>query len=362
LKTCACPENRVSPEIFHCIEYIFYHSGFLSNFVLALKYRVALEFFTILNILFTFWILSKLHALALKNRGCPEFTVLIIYFLYSGFLSNLRFRWKTGLPWNFLLYWNIIYHSGFLSNCACPEKQRFPEMFRCMEYTFYILKFWAICMRLPWKTELPWYFSLYLNMYFYHSGFLATNACPDKHSCSEIFRCMEYTFYILNFWATCACPEKQRVPWIYCNEYIFFIIQDFWITCACPENQSALEFFTVLNIRYTSRVLSNFRLPWKTEVAWIYCTEYIFFIIQEFWVTCACSEKQSCPGIFHCIEYTFYILNFWATCACPEKQRVASLNLLYWIYIFYHSGVLSNLLLPWKTELLRNFLLYGIYI
>ena len=36
--------------------------------------------------------------------------------------------------------------------------------------------------------------------------------------------------------------------------------------------------------------------------------------------------KQSCPGIFHCIEYTFYIQNFLATCACPGKQRV------HWIY------------------------------
>jgi len=42
-----------------------------------------------LNILFTFRIFEEL-ALALKNRVCPEFTVLNIYFYYSGFLSNLR--------------------------------------------------------------------------------------------------------------------------------------------------------------------------------------------------------------------------------------------------------------------------------
>ena len=74
----------------------------------------------------------------------------------------------------------------------------------------------------------------------------------------------------------------------------------------------------------------------------------MFLIIQDFWATCACPEnfrcieyifyysgvlsnlrlawKQSCPGIFHCIEYTFYIQNFLVTCACPEKQRVP------WIY------------------------------
>jgi len=63
------------PEIFHCIEYIFYHSGFLSNFVLALKNRVALGFFTVLNILFTFRSFEQL-APALKNR------VALIFLLY----------------------------------------------------------------------------------------------------------------------------------------------------------------------------------------------------------------------------------------------------------------------------------------
>ena len=65
LTTCACPENRDSPENFHCIEYIFYHSGFLSNFVLALN-RVGLEFFTALNIPFTFRSFEQLACV------CPE--------------------------------------------------------------------------------------------------------------------------------------------------------------------------------------------------------------------------------------------------------------------------------------------------
>jgi len=131
-----------------------------------------------------------------------------------------------------------------------------------------------------------------------------------------------------------ACPEKQRVPWIHSTDYIFFIIQDFWATCAFPEKWSCPGIF--------------------------HCIE-IFFIIQDFWVTCACPEKQSCPEIFRCMEYTFDILNFWATCIRLPWKTKGSLNLLYWIYIFYYSGVLSNLRLPWKTELLRNFSLYGIY-
>jgi len=150
-----------------------YYSGFLSNlrlpwktesalkffallniFFVILKFwvtctcpenRVTLEFFTVLNILFTFRIFEQL-ALALKNRGCPEFTVLNVYFFYSAFLSNLR------LPWNFSLYWNIFYDSGFLRN-----------------------------LRLPWKTELPWNFSLYWNI-FYDSGFLRNLWLPWKQS------------------------------------------------------------------------------------------------------------------------------------------------------------------------------------
>ena len=39
------------------------------------------------------------------------------------------------------------------------------------------------------------------------------------------------------------------------------------------------------------------------------------------------------------------IQDFWATFACLEKQ--CALNPLYW-NIFYHSGFLSNLRLPWK--------------
>ena len=116
-----------------------------------MKNRVAQKIFALWNILFTFRIFEQL-ALDLKNRGCPEFTLLNVFFIiqvfwatcacpenfrcieyifyYSRFLSNLRLPWKTELPWNFSLYWNIFYYSGFLSN-----------------------------LRLPWKQSLPWKFS-----------------------------------------------------------------------------------------------------------------------------------------------------------------------------------------------------------
>jgi len=52
----------------------------LSNFALALKNRVALKVFGLLNILFTFSIFEQL-ALALKNRVCLEIIHCIEVFL-----------------------------------------------------------------------------------------------------------------------------------------------------------------------------------------------------------------------------------------------------------------------------------------
>jgi len=67
-----------------------------------------LKFFTVLNILFTFKIFDQL-AIALKNRVCPEI-----------FHEQLAIALKTELPWNFSMYSNIFYHSGFLSNLRLP--------------------------------------------------------------------------------------------------------------------------------------------------------------------------------------------------------------------------------------------------
>jgi len=333
LTTCACPENRVSPEIFHCIEYIFYYSGFLSN-------------------------------------------------------------------------------------AACPEKQSFTKIFHCIEYTFH--RSWFLSnLRLPWKTDLPWNFSLYWKCIFYHSGFLSNAACPEKQSFPEIFHYIENVFSIIkDFWATCVCPEKQSCPGVVdCIKNVFFIIQDFWATCACPVKQSCPD-FTVLNILFTFRILhqlalalknrgcpenvhyieytfylsgflSNSRLPWKTELPWKSSLYWIYFLHSGFWATCACPEKQSCPGIFHCIENAFFIIqdfwatplalknrvsqkfftvlriifivqDFWANRACPEKQLPWIFS-LYW-NIFYHSVFLSNSRLSWKTEgALKIFTILNIY-
>jgi len=59
-------KNRVFPQNFYCIEYISYHSRFLSNSALTLKNRVAQKFFRVFNILFTLRIFEQL-ALALNS-------------------------------------------------------------------------------------------------------------------------------------------------------------------------------------------------------------------------------------------------------------------------------------------------------
>ena len=83
-----------------------------------------------------------------------------------------------------------------------------------------------------------------------------------------------------------------------------------------------------------------------------HCIE-IFFIFQDFWGTCACPEKQCALNPLYWI-YIFKYSEFWTTCPCPEKQSLPRNFSLHW-NIFYLSGFLSNLCLPWKTECALKF-------
>ena len=150
--------------------------------------------------------------------------------------------------------------------------------------------------------------------------------------------CIDNIFTVHDFWATCACPEKTELPWnFHCIEYIF----------------------------YHSGFLSNLRLPWKTV-----CPEFtvlnIVFIIQEFWATCAWTEKQSCPQNFSLYWIYFLPFRIFEQLALALKNYIQYsfelLNIVFIEYSFYHSGVLSNLRLDWKTELPSKFSLCWIYI
>ena len=80
--------------------------------------------------------------------------------------------------------------------------------------------------------------------------------------------------------------------------------------------------FTVIAFTGWIYCIENFfTLPWKRVCREIFhCIEYMFFIIQDFWASCACPEKQSWPENFPCIEIFFNIQDFWAACACPENR------------------------------------------
>ena len=95
-------KSRVCPEIFHCIGYIFHHSGFLSNLCFPWKTEFGLKIFAVLNILFTFTIFEQL-SFALINRAFPAFAILNIYFF-------------------------II--QDFWATCACPENRVWLQNFQ----------------------------------------------------------------------------------------------------------------------------------------------------------------------------------------------------------------------------------------
>jgi len=156
----------------------------------------------------------------------------------------------------------------FWATLCFPEKQGSPGIFHYIEYTFYIQEFWATCMYLPWKTEgaLNSQYWLYI---FYIQDFWANCACPEKQSCPEMFRCMEYTFtYRIFEQFACACPEKQSCPDIFhCIWTCIFIIQDLWATSACPDKQSCTDIFCCIDYTFTFWVFEQLALALKTEGA-----------------------------------------------------------------------------------------------
>jgi len=101
-----------------------------------------------------------------------------------------------------------------------------------------------------------------------------------------------------------------------------------------PWKTELLRNFSLYGIYFLhSGCLSNFRLPWKAEGS---------------------------LNLLHRI-YIFYYSGILSNLhALSLKSRGALEISQYWIYVI-HSGFLSNLRLPWKTELPRNFSLYGIY-
>jgi len=84
LQTTLVQITRIAPKWIYTVLKFFHSSRFLRNLRLPWKQCCPEIFHCIEYILFTFRSFEQL-ALALKNRGCPEFIVLNIY---SGFLSK----------------------------------------------------------------------------------------------------------------------------------------------------------------------------------------------------------------------------------------------------------------------------------
>ena len=187
------------------------------------KIEFALKIFTALKYFYLSGFLRNLR-LPWKQSLSLNFSLHLIYFLLSGCLSNVCFLWKAECVLN-SLYWMYFYPSEFWTTCACPEKQS-----------------------LPWKFSLHW-----------NNDFWGTCACSENRVFPEIFHCIEYSFYIQNFWETCACPEKESVPWILNSLYwvYIFIIQNFEQPALALKNSLPWNVSLYWNIFLLSGFLSN---------------------------------------------------------------------------------------------------------
>ena len=167
-----------------------------------------------------------------------------------------------------------------------------------------------------------------------------------KNSFPEVFHCIDYILFIIrDFWATCAaCPQKQIWPEIlHCIE-IFLSFRIFEQLCLAWN-------FSLYWIYFLhSGILSNLRLLWKTECTLNSLAECIFFIIKDFWATCACPKKQSCPEIFYCFEIFFIIQEFWATCACPEIFQAGGGSSSLPPPLYAYGPMVWRMLLKWQFQ------------
>ena len=255
-------ENRVCREIFHCIEYIFYHSRFLSNLRLPLNTEFALKIFAVLNTLLHSGFLSNLP-LPWKTKCALNSLCWIYFFNHSGFLSNLRLPWKTELPWNFLSL-------RIFEQLALALKTEFSWI-HCIECIFFIIQdFWAT-FTCPEKHDLPWYFSLYWNI-FIIQDFWACCACTENRVCPENFQDRGTaappppTSYAYD----CDEVEMQLTAWSFSVDWghLGFWLQEFDVCIILKETFRCFEFYQQMCQnkclfcgRYSPRIVQANLLP-----------------------------------------------------------------------------------------------------
>jgi len=221
----------------------------------------------------------------------------IYFFIIQDFWATCACPEKQ-LPWIFSLYWNIFYHSGLLSNQRLPWQNRVAlKIFTVLNILFTFKIFEQLALALKNRVALE--FFTVLNMYFLSFRIFEQLALALKNR---------------------GCPEFTAL-----NMY-FLLFRSFEQPALALKNRVVLEFSLYWIYFLHSGFLSNFRLPWKTELPWNFslfwiCT--VFPIIQDIWATCSCPEKQSCLGIFHCIEIFFLSFRIFEQLAVALKTEFA---------------------------------------
>jgi len=181
----------------------FHRSAFLNNLHLSWKTEFSLNFFTVLTIYFLSFRTFEQLSLALKNRLTWNYSLYWNTFIIQDF-------WATYVcPGNFHCIEYTFYIQDFWATCACPENKE-CALNSLTECTFFYHSGFLSNLRLSWKTELPWNFSLFWNIFIIQE-FWATCACPENRACPEIFHWIEI-FFIIQQWATCASPENRICP------------------------------------------------------------------------------------------------------------------------------------------------------
>jgi len=210
LQTALALITRITLKWIHTVLKIFSPFTIFEQLALALKTEFALEFFHCIEYLFYHLEFLSNFAHALKNRVAVKIFTVLNMLLHSGVLTNLRLAWKTEQPWTFSLNWNI----------------------------FIIQDFWATS-RWPWKTVLLWNFSLYW-INFLHSGVLQLVALKNTG-------CLEFT--LLNIY--------------------FLLFRIFEQLVLALKTEFALKFFTVYTWNFSN---SGRRMPPPTPASYAYAS------------------------------------------------------------------------------------------
>ena len=181
-----------------------------------------------------------------------------------------------------------------------------------------------------------------------------TRACPDES---------HYKQSRLWSWLQTTLAQITRITpkWVYSILQIFSPFTIFEQLALALKKQSCPAIFHCIEytVLFTFMIFNHLRLPWKQSLPWKFSLHWIYFYIQEFWATCTCPEKQRLPSI-HSTECIFFSFRISEQLALSLKTELPWNFALYWIY-FLHSGFLTTCTCPENRACPWNFSLYWIY-